>query len=285
MKLKLLSLLTALSLIMPAFAAVTANKGAVKGGYNFWLSTPKENPEDSIAKPLIIFLHGASLCGNDLNRVRRYGTIDAIDKGRDIDAYVIAPQNPGGAWKPAKVMDLVDWAESKYKIDTTRVYVIGMSLGGYGTLDVAATYPDRIAAAIALCGGATVSNLNDLNDVPLWIVHGTADRAVTVGQSDRVVEAMRAADKDTPRLIYDRIPGMNHGQPARIFYMPDTYEWLFKHSTMDNDRSVAAGFPINQAALRSAYNGLNHTRSYKATAHSSKKSKAKSHTTRRKRRK
>lgn len=212
---------------------------------------------DTKMKPLVIFLHGASLCGNDLNKVRRYGTIDAIECGRDIDAYVIAPQNPGGAWNPKKINKIVKWVEENYaNMDTTRIYVLGMSLGGYGTLDYAAAYPGQTAAAMAFCGGSTAKNLGDLNQVPLWIIHGTADRAVSVKESDRVVEAMKQADPKTPRLIYDRFEGMNHSTPARYFYLPSTYEWLFSHSTTDRDRPVSERFDIKHQAL-SAYKGLN----------------------------
>lgn len=239
---------------MEAFGAkVSAQRGRVADGYNFWLVEPEDSME---AKPVFIFLHGASLCGNDLNKVRRYGTLDAIDKGRDLDSYVIAPQNPGGSWNPKKIMNVLKWVEDYYNVDYDRIYVLGMSLGGYGAIDFAATYPDDVAAAMAFCGGGSVKDLSGLNNVPLWIVHGTADRAVNVSQSDKVVEAMREFDASTPRLIYDRIPGMNHSQPARLFYLSETYEWLLSHSLKDADRPVAAGFRITDDLMRSAYSSL-----------------------------
>lgn len=237
--------------------SLSQNIGQVKDGYNFWLYTPDKAGEETEAKPLFIFLHGASLCGNNLDRVRRYGTIDAIEKGRELDAYVIAPQNPGGAWNPKKVINVLDWVSERHNVDSTRVYVLGMSLGGYGTIDVAATYPDRIAAAMALCGGGTVKNLGSLNDVPLWIVHGTADRAVSVRESDKVVSAMKnAAGGDAPRLVYNRVPGMNHSQPARMFYLADSYEWLLSHSLSDEARNVAETFDVTLGKLKTAYQGL-----------------------------
>ena len=83
-------------------------------------------------------------------------------KGRDIDALTIVPQNPGGAWSPKKVMDVFDWVRKHYACDSTRVYVLGMSLGGYGTMDVCGTYPDRIAAGMALCGGTSLKDVSGL---------------------------------------------------------------------------------------------------------------------------
>lgn len=264
MKLRLIHILTALTLSAPAWAqSLTAHRGDVPGSYNYWLYNP-DNDLDSEEepKPVVVFLHGASLCGNDLNRVKRYGTIDAIEKGHNIDAYVIAPQNPGGAWKPEKVMKIIDAVGENHNIDYDRIYVIGMSLGGYGAIDMAATYPDEIAAAMAFCGGGSVRDLSGLKDVPLWIIHGTGDRAVSVSQSDRVVEAVKATG-ETTRLNYDRIPGMNHSAPARFFYLRESYDWLFNHSLKDEDRPAAETFDITGSLKKSAYTNSSRKKSSK----------------------
>ncbi|MBO5052682.1 MAG: dienelactone hydrolase family protein [Muribaculaceae bacterium] len=255
---------------------ISSYVGKVKDGYNFWLYTPDVHKADTISKPVVIFLHGASLCGNNLDRVRHYGPIDAIDKGRDLDAYVIAPQNPGGSWSPKKVMNILDYVTANNRVDLNRVYVIGMSLGGYGTIDLTATYPDRIAAAIAMCGGGTVSNLGNLNDVPLWIVHGTADRAVNIRESDKVVSAMKADNSKTPRLVYNRIPGMNHSQPARMFYLPECYDWLLSHSLLDPNREINSTFDV-KSMMANAYKGLKATNpNRKYTRHRKSANKSKS---------
>lgn len=256
-KILLGALIAGTAFLQGAAQKLTSHKGDVPDAYNFWLYTPKhEEKPDEEAKPIVVFLHGASLCGNDLNKVRRYGTIDAIDKGRELDAFVVAPQNPGGSWKPEKVMKIVDWVSKQHAVDQDRIYVIGMSLGGYGTIDMAAAYPDRVAAAIAMCGGGTSKNLGALNDVPLWIIHGTADNAVSIAQSDKVVSEMKKADSKTPRLIYDRVPGWNHGKPARLFYLPEIYDWLFNHTLKDDDRQVSPGFDVAGGILQTAYKGL-----------------------------
>lgn len=270
-KLSVLAILFSVISFTVSAGRVSAHRGKVADGYNFWLVEPEDSME---AKPVFIFLHGASLCGNDLNKVRRYGTLDAVEKGRELDAYVIAPQNPGGAWSPRKVMNVLKWVEDYYNVDYDRIYVLGMSLGGYGAIDFAATYPDDIAAAMAFCGGGSVKDLSGLNRVPLWIVHGTADRAVSVSQSDKVVQAMKDADASTPRLIYDRIPGMNHSQPARLFYLAETYNWLLNHSLKDEMRPAAESFSITNDLMRTAYSGLrsgSRSSALKSSASSNKK--------------
>lgn len=238
--------------------SLTAQRGTVKEGYNFWFYNP-DSVKSEVKKPLVIFLHGASLCGRDLNRVRRYGTIDALEKGRELDAFVVAPQNPGGSWKPAKINNILEWACENYNVDRDRIYVLGMSLGGYGTLDMAAAYPDKIAAAMAFCGGSTSKDYEAMSRVPLWIVHGTADAAVPVSASDKVVAGIRGTGDDS-RLIYDRIPGMNHSRPARYFYLKESYDWLFAHSLKDPERNINKELTFTHANLSNAYKDLRKSR-------------------------
>lgn len=277
LRISLVSLFLLFFSTLTVFSAnITSHKGTVPNGYNFWLSTP-DNTKD--AKPVIIFLHGKSLCGSDLNQVKRYGTIDAVEKGRNLDAYVIAPQNPGGAWKPEKVMNVLNWVRQNYKVDNNRIYVLGMSLGGHGTLDFTAAYPDQVAAAMALCGGGIRGDVSPLNEVPLWIVHGTADNAVSIGSSDKLVESMKKAGTWKNRLHYDRVAGMNHSRPARFFYLPETYEWLMGHNLSEKGRTIHKTFAVTDNLLSNAYAGLNFSKGgYKASksyASNSKKSSKK----------
>lgn len=230
-------------------------KDSIPGGYNFWVYTPTEYYYTLENTPVIIFLHGQSLCGKDLNRVRRYGPLHAIVKGRQIDAIVVVPQNPGGAWKPQKINEVLEWTKKHYALDSTRVYVAGMSLGGYGTLDFAGTYPDKIAAAMALCGGCTLKDMQGLGKLPLWIMHGTADRAVPVRQSKVVVDALKSSGNDK-RLRYDWLPGASHGALARIFYMRKMYDWLFSHSLRDRERPVRQDINIGNNDLPKAYKDM-----------------------------
>lgn len=234
-------------------AQLMACRNFINDGYNFWLYLP-DDYEISEKKPLVLFLHGKSLSGNDLNLVRNYGCIDAVSRGRMIDAVVVAPQT-AEAWQPSKVMEVVDWVNKNYMVDMNRFYVIGMSMGGYGTLDFVATYPDKVAAAMALCGGATVPELCGLNEVPLWIMHGTADTAVPVGCSERVVDAMVACG-DTTRLVFDRFKGVNHTRLARVFYLEETYDWLFAHTLADSARVLDRNIEITVETLKSAYSDL-----------------------------
>lgn len=232
-----------------------AYRGIVSGGYNFWFHDPENGSHKSQNAhfPLLIFLHGKSLSGTNLEKVKRYGPISAVAKGLSIDCYIMAPQTNNG-WSPDRVMKIVDWAIKNYAVDTTRIYVYGMSMGGYGTIDLCATYPERIAAGMAACGGATVKNVEGLSKVPLWILHGTADRAVPFSASQKVVDAMEKTGTD--RLIFTPLKGVDHGRPARLFYMTQTYDWLFSHSTKDPGREVCRDFNVTPEMLSKAYEDL-----------------------------
>ena len=255
-RISLIILLLTCSLYISAqYDLLSAKKGVVKGGYDFWVYTPEDYYYSQEHTPLIIFLHGASLCSSNMNRSLRYGPVDAIKMGRDIPALIVTPQNPGGAWNPKKLDDILEWMKENYKFDNSRVYVLGMSLGGYGTLDFAGTYPEKIAAAIALCGGSTLKDYSGLGELPLWIVHGTADRAVSVRESQKVVQGMKQLGK-TNRLRYDWLTGASHGALARFFYTGKTYEWLFQHSLNDPERQVNTIIDITKSDLSNAYRDI-----------------------------
>jgi len=236
---------------------MAAMKGKVSNGYDFWLYAPQSYYDNPDAKqPVIIYLHGAKLCGRGLRSFHKYLTLDAIAKGRDIDAMVIAPQNHGGGWKPERLNNVLEWVVDNFPVDTTRIYVVGMSLGGYGAMDFVGTYPHKIAAAMALCGGCTLKDAQGLGTLPFWILHGTADRAVTIGQSKKVVSALQQQDNDK-LLRFDWLPGANHGRLARIFYLDETYKWLFEHTKGDNPQQVNRDIIINLDVMSRAYKGLN----------------------------
>lgn len=214
-----------LAMTLSSFAQLKAVKS--KTGYSYWVRTP-ENIEKNEKLPVIVFLHGRSLSGHDLNRVKRYGVLRAIERGKDLEAIIVAPQTSNG-WDPDKVIDVLDAVLKDYPADEQRVYVCGMSMGGYGTMDVAGKYPDRFAAAVAICGGGTVSYACNLTQVPLWIQHGSADRAVPASESKKIYNAIKKCNKNADATL-TIIPGGTHGSVERLFHGEKIYDFMFKHS-------------------------------------------------------
>lgn len=206
-----------------SFGQISAVKGETF--YNFWLGLPADSILNS-KPPILIFLHGKSLSGTDLNKVRKYGVIHEMDKGRKIPAIVVAPQVANGSWNPDKVLEVLQYVQKKYNTDSARIYVVGMSLGGYGTLHFAGKHADKITAAVALCGGGNPQDACCLSTIPLWIQHGTKDYAVPISESEKMVSAIKKCDGSN--LTYTPIPGADHGALERIFRSDELYNWLFE---------------------------------------------------------
>ncbi|MFN5415683.1 MAG: prolyl oligopeptidase family serine peptidase [Flavobacteriia bacterium] len=198
-----------------------------KTTYKFWINLP----EDSILKskpPVLIFLHGKSLSGTDLNKVKKYGVIHEMENGRKIPAIVVAPQVVSGHWVPEKVLEVLEYVQKNYNTDSSRIYVCGMSLGGYGTMHFAGKYADRVTAAVALCGGGNEKDACNLSTIPFWIQHGNKDYAVPISESEKMVTAIKKCDASN--LIYTVHPGADHGDLEKVFRTDEMYDWLFKQT-------------------------------------------------------
>lgn len=198
-----------------------------KTTYPFWIQAPKDSTATE-KKPLLLFLHGRSLSGTNLDRVKRYGVLRAIEKGKKIDAIVVAPQLASGPWNPDKIVELLDYVSQNYPVDTKRVYVCGMSLGGYGTLHFAGKYPERVTAAVAICGGGNVSEACNLAKVPLWIQHGNKDYIVKASESRKVYKAIKACNPNADATL-TIIPGGTHSSVENLFHKEAIYQWMFQY--------------------------------------------------------
>lgn len=202
-----------------------------KTAYHFLIDTDGYDANEK--NPVILFLHGKSLSGRDLNRVKRYGVLYAKNRGSKIpEALIVAPQTANG-WDPDKVDEVLNYVIEHYNVDESRIYVCGMSMGAYGTLAYAGKYPHRIAAAVAICGGGSVSDAENLSTVPLWIQHGNADRAVPMSESKKIVAAIKKVN-DQADVTLTIIKGGTHGSVERLFHQQDIYDWLFKYKRDDD---------------------------------------------------
>ncbi|HBS88218.1 MAG: hypothetical protein A2W91_04570 [Bacteroidetes bacterium GWF2_38_335] len=183
--------------------------------------------------PVIVFLHGRSLSGTDLSLVKRYGVIDAIERGRKIPAIVIAPQvNRPHSWEPDKVLTVLNYVQKNYKTDLSRVYVVGMSLGGYGTFHFAGKYPERVAAAVALCGGGNVNDACNIAKTNIWIQHGQKDVAVLSSESVKMYDAIKACNP-VGKCELTLYPNLGHSELAREFTKDTLYNWIFQFKLSD----------------------------------------------------
>lgn len=213
--------------------------------------------DTSKAYPLVLFLHGAGERGSDNFSQLKWGVSHFSDpQFRDkYPAFVVAPQVPKGqTWaglpnrnsgsvthtmplreeptQPMKLtISLLDSLEKEYSIDLARIYVTGISMGGFGTFDLIQRMPNKFAAAVPICGGGNVSKAFLLKDVPLWIFHGGKDHVVSPKFSRSMVSGIRIAGGSPG---YTEYPDQGHiGAWVQAYSNPHLYEWMFNQKLSD----------------------------------------------------
>jgi len=178
--------------------------------------------------PLILFLHGSGERGADLDMVKDQGPQGYVSKGHPLPFIVVTPQCPLDEWwDPARLAHLIDEVSAKYRVDPKRIYVTGLSMGGYGSFDLAASYPDKIAAIAPLSGGASPDIADRLKKMPTWIFHGSEDTVVPARYSTDVAHAMQKGGNPAKLTIY---PGVAHGGWNVTYADPALYAWFLEHS-------------------------------------------------------
>ena len=195
---------------------------------DYLLSLPNDY-ESKSNWPLLLFLHGAGERGNDLDRVKVHGPPKLIEKGEALPFIVVAPQCPKNRfWEPVSLSALLDEIESKYNVDSDRIYVTGLSMGGFGTWTLAAHTPERFAAIAPICGGGDKFTVpyRIRDHVPAWIFHGAKDRVVPVGRSEEMVEAFKKYQAKIKLTIY---PEAGHDSWTQSYNNPKLYEWFLSH--------------------------------------------------------
>lgn len=198
---------------------------------DYWLYLPEDYAAGASgdAWPLLVFLHGAGERGEDLEAVLKHGPPKKIENGEHLPCIVVSPQCAARKlWHPEQVAALIDAIESQYRVDPDRIYLTGLSMGGYGTWATAARYPERFAAAVPICGGGKPEDMAaPLAGLPIWVFHGKQDRVVPVARSEAMVQAIReAGGGDSIRLtVY---PEAGHDSWTMAYDDPELWKWLFR---------------------------------------------------------
>ena len=222
------SLLFAFLLIL-SVEKVDAASSLKKVKYNYLLSVPDDYGKDPNKKwPVIFYLHGRHASGKNLQSLKRYGLPYYLEKGKKMDFIVVSPQCPWNKnWSSEDWFNPVyDEVAAKLRVDDSRVYLIGMSMGGFGTWALANRMPDRFAAIAPMCGGADVKWADRLSKIPTWVFHGTADRQIPISRSEVMVKAL---EKRNANVVFTRLKNQGH-DISKQFNNDALYEWLKKHS-------------------------------------------------------
>lgn len=191
--------------------------------------------------PLILFLHGMGERGEDLLLVKKTGLAQSLDS-RDLDFVVVSPQCSADSFWPAETVSLnalLDHVVDSCSVDENRVYLTGLSMGGFGTWHLAAEYPHRFAAIAPICGGGMfyynlVEKIGALKDVPVWVFHGARDRTVQIAESADLVHALKEAGGNVKFTIY---PDAEHDSWTQTYSNPELYEWFLSHARAPHARA------------------------------------------------
>jgi predicted peptidase len=208
------------------------------------------NPKAMELFPLVIFLHGSGERGSDNEAQIKHISSLALDpkyRGK-YPCYILAPQcakgelwaehNKDGSTKteptqPMKlVIELIDKICKDFPIDKNRIYITGLSMGGYGAWDLLARYPDKFAAAVPVCGGGDEKTAAKIKHIPVWAFHGAKDNVVSPRNSRTMIKALQDAG-GTPG--YTEYPDIGHDSWVQTYQEPHLLPWLFKQ-TLDSEK-------------------------------------------------
>lgn len=202
---------------------------------NFLCYLPQKYGQDAEETwPLVLFLHGRGESYGPLSLVAKWGPPKFAARGDDLPFILISPQCPGdGRWsdetRQAQLGKLLDKISDEFKVDSTRVYLTGLSMGGYGSWTMAANHPDRFAAVVPVCGGGDPTQAEVLKSIPIWVFHGDQDRAVPFQKSVDMVEAIRQAGGSNIR--FTSLEHVGHNCWSSTYAMPELYQWMLRHNT------------------------------------------------------
>lgn len=212
-----------------------------------WRMSSPQFPVEGRMYPLIIFLHGSGECGVDNKSHIKLGLPKLLNSLRVLNEEVIvmAPQCQRGNWWVSRLamrpdyrmdkaptpslevlMELIEHVQATWQVDPERIYITGLSLGGFGTWEAIMRYPEVFAGAVPICGGGDLHQVKRLKELPVWIFHGDKDTNVSVECSRRMVEAMRAAG--CRKLFYTEYPGVKHNSWDRAYSDQQMIAWLLE---------------------------------------------------------
>ncbi len=187
--------------------------------------------------PLILFLHGAGERGDDGELPVKQGIGNAIKfkgKEKDFPFFVIFPQcRVKGNWKAdgpdgQRALAILADVQKAYKIDDKRLYLTGLSMGGFGTWSLAAAHPQKWAAIVPICGGGDPATATKIKDIPCWAFVGDKDNPKLVEGMRGMIKALQAAGSQ-PR--YSEFPYVGHNSWDSAYVTPELYPWLLSHKS------------------------------------------------------
>lgn len=199
----------------------------------YLLHLPEQHGKVRRKWPMIVFLHGSGERGNDPEKLKVHGIPKIAERDPDFPFVALSPQCPENSFWSAhldSVMALIDETASTCDVDPDRIYLTGMSMGGWGTWTLAIAHPDRFAAIAPVCGGENPARAPLLKELPIWVFHGAKDSVTPVTYSQAMVNALRKAGANVRFTVYE---DADHDCWTATYDNPELYEWFLRHSLRD----------------------------------------------------
>jgi predicted peptidase len=198
---------------------------------NYLLNLPEGYEQDSDRKwPLILFLHGAGERGDDIHKVKKHGIPKIADNDPSFPFIAVSPQCPEDSFwvvEEDALLALLDEITAVYNVDKKRIYLTGLSMGGFGSWHLASSHPEKFAAIVPICGGGSLSQVKALVNTPVWAFHGAKDNIVKLEESEKMVNALLACAGNAKLTVY---PEAKHDSWTETYANPELYEWLLSQS-------------------------------------------------------
>lgn len=215
----------------------------------YLLYLPEGYNKDTITRfPLMIFLHGSGESGDDLAKVKVHGPPKLIEQGKKFPFIIVSPQAPPmTGWQTEVLIGMLADIKKKYRVDNDRVYLTGLSMGGFGTWNWAEKTPGEFAAIAPICGGGDASQTWKLRHMPVWCFHGAKDDVVPVSSSQKMVDSLK---KYNPSVKFTIYPEANHNSWDTTYNNEALYSWLLSQKKF-RFREIAL-----QPGVLKAYEGM-----------------------------
>ncbi len=204
----------------------------IRTGYLLYL--PESYFSNKKQFPLMLFLHGAGERGDSLGLVKKHGPPKIVENKKDFPFIVLSPQCPENEWWSIERLDiLMDEIIKNYRVDKDRIYLTGLSMGGFGTWEYTNRFPDKFAAIAPICGGGESRTVKRISHLPIWAFHGAKDKVVLIKESQEMVDALKKLNADVRFTIY---PEAGHDSWTKTYDNPELYEWFLKHKRKSTSR-------------------------------------------------
>ena len=191
----------------------------------YLLALPEGYNDDTLARwPLMVFLHGSGESGDDLEKVKMHGPPKLIAAGKKYPMIVVSPQaKPRYGWDSENLHHLISFIKQTYRVDESRIYLTGLSMGGFGTWALAMKHPEEFAAIVPICGGGDTTDAWKLRHIPIWCFHGALDDVVPPARDEVMINAVKVYNSNVHFTVY---PDANHNSWDRTYDNDSMYQWL-----------------------------------------------------------